>query len=558
MSETPTNPTSEPVESPDSGSGSGSARAAEPSVESTASAPDTPQAPGASAPPVVPAPAAASSSPSAPAPGASTPPVATPGATAPAAATSPTAAPAGAPAQAAPAPTGVPSQAAAAPSPGPQPATAPASHEQPRPYSAGQPQQTAAGPTAATAEHAPRTERTQRGVGVPLVATALVAALIGGGAGAGVAAWAISSQNDGRSGTTVSDPQTITIKNPDEAELVTAVAAKAAPSVVTINVSSNDSAGSGSGVILSKDGYILTNNHVVTLDGASSTPEVQVTTFDGRIYSAEIVGLDPIVDLAVLKVEDPEGLTPIEWGDSDDLSVGDRVIAIGAPLGLANTVTDGIVSALERSIQVASSAVPEDQSDAPEDDNGQPGPFDFWNFDGRDTQQSQPSASISIPVIQTDAAINPGNSGGALVDDEGRLVGINVAIASTGGFSSGQSGSIGVGFAIPSSLAKRVAEELIDAGKATHGLLGASVTTATAQDSDVVGAVIQEVVGDGAAEAAGLQAGDVVTEFNGKPITSSVDLTAQVRALAAGDSAELVFVRDGKRSTVDVTLGELP
>jgi putative serine protease PepD len=427
-------------------------------------------------------------------------------------------------------------------------------------YPDGQPSPTFAGPSAANAGRTSETtERKQRGLGVPLVATALVAALLGGGAGAGVAAWAITSQNGGQSGSTTSNPQTITIKNPDEAELVTAVAAKAAPSVVTINVTANDSAGSGSGVILSKDGYILTNNHVVTLDGASSTPQVQVTTFDGRIFSAEVVGLDPIVDLAVLKVADPEGLTPIEWGDSDELSVGDRVIAIGAPLGLANTVTDGIVSALERSIQVASSAVPEEQGDTSEDDSTGPGPFDFWNFDGRDqSQQSQPSASISIPVIQTDAAINPGNSGGALVDDEGRLVGINVAIASTGGFSSGQSGSIGVGFAIPSSLAKRVAQELIDAGEASHGLLGASVTTATSEDSDVVGAVIQEVTGDGAAEAAGLRAGDVVTEFAGKPITSSVDLTAQVRALAAGEKAELVFVRDGKRSTAEVTLGTLP
>ncbi|WP_167051451.1 trypsin-like peptidase domain-containing protein [Salinibacterium sp. ZJ77] len=543
MSETPTNPTSEPVES--AHSASDAALPTESTGEPTAATPveGAPPATPASAPPVAPTPPAATTPPAAstthsapvppaapPTPVASTPPTAstTPTASTPPAATTPP-----------------PYRPTAAPT---------ASHP------TGQPSPTFAGPSAAKTEQTTETtERKQRWLSAPLVATALVAALIGGGAGAGVAAWAISAQNGGQSGTTTSDPQTITIKNPDEAELVTAVAAKAAPSVVTINVSANDSGGSGSGVILSKDGYILTNNHVVTLDGASSTPQIQVTTFDGRIFSAEVVGLDPTVDLAVLKVADPEGLSPIEWADSDELSVGDRVIAIGAPLGLANTVTDGIVSALDRSIQVASSAVPEEQGDAPEDDNSGPGPFDFWNFDGGgENQQAQPSASISIPVIQTDAAINPGNSGGALVDDEGRLVGINVAIASTGGFNSGQSGSIGVGFAIPSSLAKRVAEELIDEGEASHGLLGASVTTATSEDSDVVGAVIQEITGDGAAEAAGLRAGDVVTEFAGKPITSSVDLTAQVRALPAGESTELVFVRDGKRSTVEVTLGELP
>ena len=235
------------------------------------------------------------------------------------------------------------------------------------------------------------------------------------------------------------------------------------------------------------------------------------------------------------------------------------MIAIGAPLGLSNTVTDGIVSAVDRSIQIASSAVPDsgDGSDTP-DQNGGQSPFDFWNLEeeGGSTGSST-SSTISLPVIQTDAAINPGNSGGALVNDRGELVGINVAIASTGSSGSSQSGSIGVGFSIPSSLAKRVSEEIIENGEATHGLLGASVTTATSADSDVVGSVIAETTADGAAAAAGLKAGDVVTEFNGHPITSSTDLTAQVRALAAGAEAELTYQRGGKATTVTVTLGEL-
>jgi putative serine protease PepD len=161
-------------------------------------------------------------------------------------------------------------------------------------------------------------------------------------------------------------------------------------------------------------------------------------------------------------------------------------------------------------------------------------------------------------VIQTDAAISPGNSGGALLNDTGQLVGSNVAIASTGGSSSGgQSGSIGVGFSIPSSLAKRVAQEIIENGEATHGLLGATVSTATSDDSDVVGAVIQDVTSGGAAADAGLKKGDVVTEFNGVAIANSTDLTAQVRALASGSTAKLSYQRDGKAATVEVKLGEL-
>src|SRR5690606_9886716 len=343
---------------------------------------------------------------------------------------------------------------------------------------------------------------------------------------------------------------------------VTAVAAKAADSVVTINVAAGRTGGSGSGVILDEEGHVLTNTHVITLEGASADGLIEVTTADGRIFSATLVGLDPIVDLAVIKIDDPASLTPIEWGDSDALEVGDQVIAIGAPLGLSNTVTDGIVSALGRSIQIKSSAVPNapDGDSTPDDEqNDGRGPFDFWQFD-QGPSQSPPTAqssTISLPVIQTDAAINPGNSGGALPNDTGQLVGINVAIASTGSVGGSSAGSIGVGFSIPASLAERVAQELIRNGAASHGLLGATVSTATSADSDVVGAVIREITPGGAAAAAGLRPGDVVTRFNDMAITSSTDLTAQVRSLPAGASAELHYQRDGKAASVEVTLGEL-
>jgi putative serine protease PepD len=381
-----------------------------------------------------------------------------------------------------------------------------------------------------------------------LVAVAAAAALVGGASGAGIAAWAISA-NVANAPTGSADPQTITVNDPDGVNVVNAVAAKAGPSVVTISVASQRAGGSGSGVILSDDGYVLTNNHVVTLDGASNDGTIEVTTADGRIFAAEIVGTDPTVDLAVIKLEDASGLTPIEFGDVDALDVGDRAVAIGAPLGLANTVTDGIVSVLDRSIQIASSAVPDDGSE----DEGQ-NPF---NFDIPGQESTGGSGSISVPVIQTDASINPGNSGGALVDDSGELIGIVVAIATAGG-SSGSSGSIGVGFAIPADLAQRVATELIENGAATHGLLGATVRDASSADGSIVGAIIVDengIVPGGAAEAAGLQPGDIITELDGVSIKGSVDLTAQVRWHAAASDAELVYVRDGEEHTVTVTLG---
>jgi putative serine protease PepD len=388
-----------------------------------------------------------------------------------------------------------------------------------------------------------------------LVAGLAIGALVGGASGAGTFALVNGLQSPASVTSNAGGTQNVTINDTAAVNRTTAVAAKASPSVVTIAVAGSEGAGTGSGIILSDDGYVLTNNHVVTLDGSVSDPSIQVTDNSGRLYSATIVGTDPVFDLAVIKLDDADGLTPMEFADSSKLNVGDTVVAIGAPLGLAGTVTDWIVSALNRSITVASSAVP----DTTEGEDGSDGGGQ-WGFEipGQEDQGSQATASISLPVVQTDAAINPGNSGGALVDDNGELIGVNVAIASAGSSSSEQSGSIGVGFAIPSNVAERIANEIIDEGSASHGLLGATVGDAsTVEGSDVAGAVIDEVVSGGAAQDAGIRSGDVVTSFNGVPITGATDLTAQVRALAAGETASVVYQRDGQEFTVDVTLGEL-
>lgn len=393
----------------------------------------------------------------------------------------------------------------------------------------------------------------RRGARVGIAAALAVGALVGGVSGAGVALLATSNR---ASTTVVSDPKasTITVNNTKDVTQVTAVAAKASPSVVTIEVSSANAAGTGSGVVLSSDGFILTNTHVVTLDGAAGDATVSVTTNDGRLLKATIVGTDPISDLAVIKVDDGGDLPAATFADSSKLNVGSTAIAIGAPLGLAGSVTDGIVSALNRSITIASSAAPAD----PQQQTDPQTPDNLFNFDVPGQSPSASSSStISLAVVQTDAAINPGNSGGALLDGNGDVIGINVAIASAGGSSSGQSGSIGVGFAIPSNFAQRIAKEIIATGSATHGLLGASVTDADAATSQYVGASVQEVTQGGAAAAAGLKVGDVITQLDGIPVTGKTDLTAQVRTLAAGSTATVTYVRDGKASTADVKLGQL-
>ena len=332
-------------------------------------------------------------------------------------------------------------------------------------------------------------------------------------------------------------PAPIVVNNADSVSWVTAAAAKASPSVATISVSSASGGGNGSGVFLTADGYLLTNTHVVTLDGATSSVKVEVKTYDGHIYPAKVVGTDPTNDLAVIKVTSPIQFTPVEFADSNQLNVGDATLAIGAPLGLSNTVTKGIVSALNRTIQVASAAAP---------DNSSGGGLQFYNGSGE---------SINLRVIQTDAAINPGNSGGALLNQQGQLIGVNVAIANAGG----TSGSIGVGFAIPSNVAKRIAAEIMATGSASHGLLGAMVSDSANSDAAAsfsVGAKVLKLTSGGAAEKAGVQEGDIITKFNGLAINSASELTAAVRQEKAGAKSTLELIRDGKTVTLNVVLGD--
>lgn len=357
-------------------------------------------------------------------------------------------------------------------------------------------------------------------------------AVVGAGVGAGVGVAVYNSWTR---------PAAVVVNDAKSVTWITGAAAVAAPSVVTLDVSGPSGSGSGSGVLLSEDGYILTNAHVVTLDGSTASVKIEVKTSDGHVYKGKIIGTDPINDLAVIKVSAPITFKPITFADSNKINVGDRVLAIGAPLGLANTVTEGIVSALNRTIAVASAAVPEDSGS---------GLGGLQLFSGTGT-------SVNLRVIQTDAAINPGNSGGALVDETGKLIGINVAIASAG--SSDQAGNIGVGFAIPSDVAKRIAKEIMSTGKASHALLGAGVVDSTnsADNSGFsVGALVKELTAGGAAEKGGVKVGDIVVKFNSQAITTAGELTAAVRQEPAGAKAQMEVLRDGKSVTLNVVLGD--
>jgi putative serine protease PepD len=287
--------------------------------------------------------------------------------------------------------------------------------------------------------------------------------------------------------------------------------------------------------VLSVDGYILTNAHVVSINGTTENVRLSVRTNDGVVLAATLVGADPTNDLAVIKVEPTKALTPIVFGDSSLVNVGDQVVAIGAPLGLEATVTRGIISALNRTIQVASSESPDQSS------------LEFWSGNA--------GAPINLNVMQTDAAINPGNSGGALVNDRGELVGINVAIATAGSFS--QSGNIGVGFAIPANVAERIAEEIITTGEASHGLLGAMVSDALSSDDGTgfpIGVSVVELTPEGAALKAGIKAGDIITRVNGKSVTTASELTAAVRQEPAGSRVKIELLRDGQKLNFDVVL----
>ncbi|MET1066315.1 MAG: trypsin-like peptidase domain-containing protein [Arthrobacter sp.] len=407
-------------------------------------------------------------------------------------------------------------------------------------------------PFASNPAHAPKRKAA---FGVPtLVASILAAGLVGGGVVAGATQLledpAITSTGSGSS----SQAGPVIVNNREDVNAITAAAVKATPSVVTIKASSGSEGGTGSGIILDGEGHVLTNTHVVTLDGTAANAAIEVRMSDGKVYSAEIVGTDPLSDLAVVKIQNGSGLVPAVLGDSGKLNVGDTAVAIGSPLGLTGTVTDGIVSTLNRTISVASSAAPKES-----EDNSQGGDqgFQFAPPDGGQGQSTTNQGSISINVIQTDAAINPGNSGGALVNTKGEIIGVNVAIASAGG-DSASSGNIGVGFSIPINHAKRVAQEIISTGKATHGQFGVSVKQKTASSSASgfsVGAEVATVEPGSAADKAGVKVGDVVTKFQDLAISDPNQLTAAVREQPAGASVKVTVLRDGKEQQLDVTLG---
>lgn len=408
--------------------------------------------------------------------------------------------------------------------------------------------------------HAPvaAQDRPQRHGG--LIAGIAIGALIGGLVGGGAAAVVAHNANTGSTVQSSASGSAITINDPDQATTVTAVAALATPSVVTIQASDGSTSGSGSGVVYSEDGYIITNAHVATLEGATGNPQLQVQMSDGKLYPGKLVGSDPYADIAVIKIE-ATGLTPIGIADSNELNVGDIAIAIGAPLSLSNTVTSGVVSALNRGISVASSMVPEQQSGGQdpntEDQNQQGSPFPWFEFQNPNGQQQgqSSSATVAIPVIQTDASINPGNSGGALLDAQGKLIGINVALASAAGTSAG-AGSDGLGFAVPVTLATRVADSLIDGEQPSHGLLGVLQTTQSS-GANVAGGVVGDVTSGGPADKAGLRAGDVITSINGARADSYTTVTALVRMYPAGTEVTVGYNRDGENYETTVTLAEM-
>ena len=383
---------------------------------------------------------------------------------------------------------------------------------------------------------------TTRGTGT-VIAICAVAALVAGAAG-GVVAYQVHSTS---TSTSTAAPSSSLLTSPSEsgsapaaaAGSVEQVAAVVLPSVVSVLASSSTSSGEGSGVILSADGLILTNNHVI--DGATG---LEVQSNDGSTATATVVGADSTDDLAVIKAQSVSGLTPATLGSSADLQVGQGVVAVGSPLGLSATVTSGIVSALNRPVATTAAAPQDSQQLTPRRGQSQP-------------RTPAATQATVINAIQTDAAINPGNSGGALVDMSGKVIGINSAIASLSSSASDESGSIGVGFAIPIDQAKRISDEIIATGTASHAVLGASVADATLDGNPLVttGATISAVTAGGGAAAAGLQVGDVITQLGELKIESADALVAAVRSSPPNSAVDVSYLRAGAENTVSVTLG---
>ncbi|MEU8391078.1 trypsin-like peptidase domain-containing protein [Micromonospora sp. NPDC048843] len=362
------------------------------------------------------------------------------------------------------------------------------------------------GPQVAPPGSGPRPGRIAKFAGAGVAVFAL---MLGSGVAGGALALALDGDGGGITRTYSAAP---VINGAD----LPKIAASVQDSVVSITTGS----GEGSGVVLSADGYVLTNNHVVA---SAAGDAVRVVFADGKTADAKIIGTDPKTDLAVVKANGVSDLKPAKFGDSDAMQVGDQVLALGSPLGLQGSVTSGILSARDRTIR-AGEGQPQDPTQ----------------------QQGQPVSSIS-GLLQTDAPINPGNSGGALVNTRGEVIGVNTAIAT-----SGQStGNIGVGFAIPSNKAKDVAGKLQRGEKVSHPSLGVGVNQAEGG-----GALVASVTPGSPAEKAGLQRGDVVTRFGDKPVNDSDDLVGAVQAGKVGDRVEVQFKRNGVEKTETVTLAE--
>ncbi|WP_409469857.1 S1C family serine protease [Streptomyces sp. HC307] len=367
-------------------------------------------------------------------------------------------------------------------------------------------------------------QRHRRGMKVLLVGMVLVA-LVSGGVGGAVGAYLERNGGVGE----VELPQAGKEPAGRAVDSVAGIAARALPSVVTLHVSGADAGGTGTGFVLDDRGHILTNNHVV--EPAGDDGEITVTFHSGDTAKAEVVGRDGGYDLAVVRVRGVSGLEPLPLGNSDNVQVGDPVVAIGAPFDLAGTVTSGIISAKERPITAG----------------GESG-------DGSDVSY--------VDALQTDAPINPGNSGGPLLDAQARVIGINSAIRSADSGSDldgGQAGSIGLGFAIPVNQGKRVAEELISTGKATHPVIGVTLDMNYTGDGARVGTKGNDggppVTRNGPGDKAGIEAGDVITEVDGQRIHSGEELIVKTRAHRPGDRLKLTVVRDGKERTISLVLG---
>ncbi|MFC8289804.1 S1C family serine protease [Streptomyces sp. NPDC057242] len=362
-----------------------------------------------------------------------------------------------------------------------------------------------------------------------LVAAVLAAALLAGGIGGGIGYWAAERGDNGAGSTTVSSGEAPASFKRDPGT-VAAVAAQALPSVVTIQAKSGGSqgeGGTGTGFVYDQEGHIVTNNHVVA--SAADGGTLSVTFSDGKSYDAEVVGRAEGYDVAVLKLTNaPKGLKPLPLGNSDKVAVGDSTIAIGAPFGLSNTVTTGIISAKNRPVA---------------------------SGDGSGASNSYMSA------LQTDASINPGNSGGPLLDASGAVIGINSAIQSAGsGFGQSQAGSIGLGFAIPVNQAKNVAQQLIRTGKPVYPVIGATVNMNEKGEGAEIAARgtggTPSVTPNGPAAKAGLKPGDVITAFGGHQIDSGPSLISEIWTHKPGDSVEIAYERDGRTATTTVVLGE--